>query len=89
MTVKQSGRTQGESDCNCLLLVPPEKYSIVAQFSMRFRRGFWPVFWPKSARHAALVFQLLFGLFSCFLVCFGYVLVFLPLLSTPEFFVSS
>ena len=79
MTVKQSGETQGESDCkaergnsrrksdcHCLFLVLPEIF-YYCPVSHSISPRFWPVFWPKSTRNAALFFS---SLFFCFIFLF-------------------
>ena len=73
VAVKQSGETQGESDCkaerensrrksdcNCLLLEPPKSIPLLPSSPLDFAAVFWPVFWLKSARHAALFVSSLF-----------------------------
>ena len=86
VTVKQSGKTQGEKVTVIVSSERPRKFSILALFPIRFRDGFWPVFWPKSTGHAALFFSSFFLVYSpvfwFFLVTFWFFRLFL----VPPFF---
>ena len=98
MTVKQSGKTQGESDCkaergnsrrkstcNCLFLVPPGKYSIILTVfasNHSISLRFLPSFLAKIYPSRWLFFFRPF--FSLFFVYLLIFWFFLSLLSTPR-----